>query len=127
MSWIFNHIVISMMVLALATIACAVFSNVFEEKQNVEENLRVVQLLLFFVTVYMVIMIFGRLILISFPTYLQIMHLPASVQGALSNLIGKTVINNANTIMNQINALAISIVSLIINGIDLKVRLKKSN
>lgn len=129
MNWFFNNIfwiglVVSCVQIILAVCASCVDT---EKHENLETGLRAVQLLLFFAMIYLIILILGHLLLISLPVYIQFSHLPATVQGVLTNMTGKAHLTTMHNVMSQVNTLALLVVITIINKIDLKLRIKEAN
>lgn len=126
MEWFFNNIYYISFGIVCAEIVFTVWANSIDTKKhgNWETNIRVAQLLLFFTILYLIILILGHLLLISLPVYIQFSHLPATVQGALTNMTGKAHLTTIHTVMSQVNTLALLIVIEIISAIDLKQRIK---
>lgn len=129
MNWFFNNIFWVGLVVSCVQIiftVCAGCVNT-EKHENLEVDLRAVQLLLYFAIIYLIILILGHLLLISLPVYIQFSHLPATVQGALANMTGKAHLTTMHDVMSQVNTLALLTVITIINKIDLKLRIKETN
>lgn len=129
MNWFFNNIFwIGLVVSCVQAIfaVCAGCVNT-DQHENLEVSLRAVQLLLYFAVIYLMILILGHLLLISLPVYIQFSHLPATVQGVLTNMTGKAHLTTMHNIMMQVNTLALLTVITIINKIDLKLRIKETN
>lgn len=129
MNWFFNNIFWIGLVVSCVQIIFTVYAGCIDtdKHENLEVNLRAVQLLLYFATIYLIILILGHLLLISLPVYIQFSHLPATVQGALTNMTGKAHLTTMHDVMSQVNTLALLTVITIINKIDLKLRIKEAN
>lgn len=129
MEWFFNNIFWIGLVVSCVQVILAVCAGCVDtdKHENLEVDLRAIQLLLYFAIIYLIILILGHLLLISLPTYIQFSHLPATVQGALTNMTGKAHLTTMHNVMSQVNTLALLTVITIINKIDLKLRIKEVN
>lgn len=129
MEWFFNNIFWIGLAVSCVQIILAVCAGCVDtdKHENLEVDLRAVQLLLYFTIIYLIILILGHLLLISLPTYIQFSHLPATVRGALANMTSKAHLTTMHNVMMQVNTLALLIVITIINKIDLKLRIKETN
>ena len=129
MNWFFNNIFWIGLVVSCVQVIFAVCAGCVntDKHENLEVSLRAVQLLLYFAIIYLMILILGHFLLISLPVYIQFSHLPATVQGTLTNMTGKARLTTMHNVMSQVNTLALLTVITIINKIDLKLRIKEVN
>lgn len=129
MQWIFNHLMLvvgmtSVVELGLGLIAVGVDED---EHQDLEENLRVLEVIAYLGVVYLSVLILGHVLLVSLPAYMHYISLPTTVKGVLSNMTSKPYLVTTNVMVAQVNALAILGVVLLISTFDIRNRLKEVN
>lgn len=95
--------------------------------QNLEEDLRALQVIAYLVIVYVSVLILGHVLLVSLPAYMHYTYLPSTVKGVLSNMTNKPYLTTTHTMAMQANALAILAVVLLISTFDIRNRLKEVN
>ena len=115
---------ISVVELGLGLIAVGVDED---EHQDLEENLRVFQVIAYLVMVYLSVLILGHTLLVSLPAYMHYISLSTTVKGVLSNMANKPYLTTAHAMTMQVNALAILGVVLLISTFDICNRLKEVN
>ena len=98
-----------------------------DEHQNLEANLRVLQVIDYLVVVYLSVLILGHVLLVSLPAYMHYTYLSATVKGVLNNMTSKPHLVTTNVMVTQVNALAILGVVLLISTFDIRNRLKEVN
>lgn len=98
-----------------------------DEHQDLEENLRVLEVIAYLGVVYLSVLILGHVLLVSLPAYMHYISLPTTVKGVLSNMTSKPYLVTTNVMVAQVNALAILGVVLLISTFDIRNRLKEVN
>lgn len=129
MQWIFNHLMFVVGIVSIVGLGSGLAAlGVDEDKhQDLEENLRVFQVIAYLVMVYLSVLILDHTLLVSLPAYMHYTYLPATVKGVLSNMTSKPYLVTTNVMVTQVNALAILGVVLLISTFDIRNRLKEVN
>ena len=96
-----------------------------DEHQDLEENLRVLEVIAYLVVVYLSVLILGHVLLVSLPAFMHYISLSTTVKGVLSNMANKPYLTTAHAMTMQVNALAILGVVLLISTFDIRNRLKQ--
>lgn len=127
MQWIFNHLMFVVGIVSIVGLGSGLAAlGVDEDKhQDLEENLRVFQVIAYLVMVYLSVLILGHTLLVSLPAFMYYISLSTTVKGVLSNMANKPYLTTAHAMTMQVNALAILGVVLLISTFDIRNRLKQ--